>query len=154
MPQLPHVTITTDGGCFPNPGRGAWAALLRYGSAEKLICDLVPEKRSTNNRAELFAVCYTLGELRRACAVTLRTDSQIVIWALRAASSPKAVARYRRKGKNMDLVEAIWRLAERHRIECEWVKGHSGDPDNERVDRACSELIASNREHPELHPPF
>ena len=71
------VTLTTDGACLGNPGPGGWAALLRYGSHEKLITGSEPE--TTNNRMELLAVIRGLGLLNQPCRVKIVTDSQYVM---------------------------------------------------------------------------
>src|SRR5690348_4192338 len=68
------VTITTDGACQPNPGRGGWAAILRFGSAIREIAGSDP--RTTNNRMELRAIIEGVRALKEPCAVTLRTDSR------------------------------------------------------------------------------
>ena len=136
---LKKVTITTDGGCDPNPGVGAWAAILRCGNASRVVSGI--DMASTNNRMELTAVIEALSTLKKPCAVTLRTDSMICIWAIEAAHIPKKRAKYEKKGKNMDLVRRLWDVAQVHQVKTVWVKGHSGDRDNEACDQICANAI-------------
>ncbi|QDW67399.1 ribonuclease HI [Luteimonas granuli] len=130
------VEVHTDGACLGNPGPGGWAALLRYGARERELVG--GEVLTTNNRMELTAAIVALETLSEACEVTLHTDSQYVRqgitewmrnWVRRgwktAAGAPV---------KNRDLWERLHAAAGRHVIEWRWVRGHSGDPDNERVD--------------------
>lgn len=132
--DLPHVTVTTDGGCAPNPGFGAWAAVLRSGSvACKVITGWHPS--TTNNRMEMQAAISALSALKRPCRVTLRTDSRQVIYAFERKRD--------RFGKliHHDLLTKIYALRKVHRVTCQWVKGHAGDTDNEVCDAACAKLI-------------
>ncbi|MEN1928593.1 ribonuclease HI [Luteimonas sp. MJ250] len=130
------IEVHTDGACLGNPGPGGWAALLRYGAQERELVG--GELLSTNNRMELMAAIVALETLTEACEVTLHTDSQyvrqgITLWM------PNWVRRgWKTSGgdavKNRDLWERLHAAAGRHVIDWRWVKGHSGDPDNERVD--------------------
>jgi ribonuclease HI len=142
------VEISTDGACLGNPGPGGWAALLRHGRTERELSGA--EAHSTNNRMELMAAIMALEALTRPCEVRLRTDSQYVRqgilewlpnWIRRdwKTSSGEPV-------KNRDLWQRLAQAAARHRIDWQWVKGHAGDPDNERVDalaRAAAERARS-----------
>lgn len=130
-----NVTLTTDGGCWPNPGPGAWAAILRYGQHVKTLCGAEPA--TTNNRMELTAIIEGLRAINEPCRVTVRTDSMVCIYAMRAASCDKG---RKKKRKNPDLVKLLWREMDRHRIEPVWVKGHNGDEDNEWCDRKADSL--------------
>jgi ribonuclease HI len=145
--DLPTVIIATDGACKGNPGPGGWGALLRTGGTEKEL--MGAEARTTNNRMELTAAIEALTALTRPCAVVLTTDSNYVRdgitkwvhgWAKRgwrtADGSPV---------KNVDLWQALLAAAAPHRIEWRWVKGHSGDPDNERVDALANAAIVALR---------
>lgn len=126
----------TDGACLGNPGPGGWAALLRYGAHERELAG--GEAHTTNNRMELMAAIQGLETLSEACRVQLTTDSQyvrqgITLWL------PNWVKRgWRTAGgdpvKNRDLWERLHAATRRHSVDWHWVKGHSGDPDNERVD--------------------
>ena len=132
----PAVEIWTDGGCKPNPGPGGWAAILRYGSAEKELSGA--EAATTNNRMELTAAAAALEALTKPCTVTVHTDSEYLRngitrwhtgWVRRnwrnAAGDPVA---------NMDLWRRVLDAAKPHTIDWQWVKGHSGNPMNERAD--------------------
>ena len=130
------VEIHTDGACLGNPGPGGWAALLCFRGREKEIAG--GEALTTNNRMELMAAIMALETLREPCEVVLHTDSQyvrqgITLWM------PNWVRRnWRTSGgeavKNRDLWERLHAACARHRIDWRWVKGHSGDPGNDRVD--------------------
>lgn len=139
----PHVTISIDGGCSPNPGRGAWAAILRSRDTEKILSG-GPIPDTTNNRMEMMAAAVGMERLTRPCRVTLRTDSMVVVWCIEAGMlSPEAKKRRRwqNRAKNPDLVLRIWAQLARHQVTPTYVKGHFGDPDNERCDRICNQII-------------
>ena len=130
------VEIHTDGACLGNPGPGGWAALLRYRGKERELAGGEPQ--TTNNRMELMAAIMALEVLREPCQVTLHTDSQYVRQGI-----TQWMAGWIRKGwktsgggavKNQDLWERLQRAASPHQVDWRWVKGHSGDPYNERVD--------------------
>ena len=135
---LPAVTIYTDGACKGNPGPGGWGALLLSGSREKELFG--GEAHTTNNRMELTAVIRALQALKRPCDVSIYTDSQYVRQGITAW-----IEGWRRKGwrtaggkpvKNLELWQQLDQLAGGgvHRITWHWVKGHAGDPGNERAD--------------------
>lgn len=130
------VEIWTDGGWGP-AGPGGWGALLSFKGVEKELYG--GEKETTNNRMELTAACYALEALTRPCKVILSTDSEyvkngITKWAAGwvknnwKGSSGKAIA-------NVDLWKKLIEASSRHEIEWRWVKGHSGNENNERVDK-------------------
>jgi ribonuclease HI len=134
---LKAVQIHTDGACLGNPGPGGWAALLRYRQKERELSGGEPD--TTNNRMELMAAIRALEVLTEPCSVALYTDSQYVRQGI-LQWLPNWVRRgWRTAGgdavKNRDLWERLHAAAQRHRIDWHWVKGHSGDPDNERVDQ-------------------
>jgi ribonuclease HI len=132
------VEVHTDGACLGNPGPGGWAALLRYRDRERELAG--GEPLTTNNRMELMAAIMGLETLAGSCDVMLQTDSQYVRQGI-TEWMPNWVRRnWRTTGgaavKNRDLWERLHAATLRHRnIEWRWVKGHSGDPDNERVDQ-------------------
>ena len=139
----PMVTIYTDGACDPNPGPGGWAAVLRFEGHEKVLTGADP--RTTNNRMELQAVIAALAALTKPCRVRLHTDSRYV-----QKGVTEYLARWKAKGwrttnqkavANQDLWQALDELSQRHEIEWEWVKGHAGDPLNERVDQLAVSMI-------------
>ncbi|MCF7223453.1 ribonuclease HI [Marilutibacter chinensis] len=130
------VEIHTDGACLGNPGPGGWAALLRYQGRERELSG--GEADTTNNRMELMAAIMGLESLKEPCRVVLTTDSQYVRQGI-----TQWMANWVRRGwktaggdpvKNRDLWERLHEAAGRHRVDWHWVRGHSGDPDNERVD--------------------
>ena len=137
----PHVAIWTDGGCKPNPGPGGWGAVLRFGDHERDLSGA--EAATTNNRMELTAALSALETLKRPCQVVVHTDSEYLRngvtrwhqgWVRRnwrnAAGDPVA---------NMDLWRRLLAVAAGHAVEWRWVRGHSGDPMNERADRLATE---------------
>lgn len=141
---MKKVEIFTDGGCSPNPGPGAWAALLRCAGKEREISGHVTE--TTNNRMELSAALEALRALSQSCEVVLYTDSQylkngmtqwLAGWKKRGwrTAAGKAVL-------NQDLWEALALEASRHTIVWQWVRGHCGHAENERVDA----LVKARRE--------
>ena len=132
----------TDGSCRGNPGPGGWAVLLRTGKKERELAG--GESPTTNNRMELMAAIEGLKALKRPCRVKLHTDSIYVRDGI-----TKWVHNWQRNGwrtsdkkpvKNAELWQALIEAAARHRIDWRWVKGHSGHPENDRVDAlACAE---------------
>jgi ribonuclease HI len=137
------VVVYTDGACDPNPGPGGWAAILRSGPHEKVIKGSDPS--TTNNRMELQAALEALKTLKRGCLVTLHTDSEylrqgITNW-LPSWESRGWRTTGRRPVQNQDLWQALASEVERHQVEWHWVRGHAGDPLNERVDRLARAAI-------------
>lgn len=137
------VDIYTDGACRGNPGPGGWGALLRMNGIEKELRG--SEKHTTNNRMELTAAIQGLQALTRSCDVNLYTDSQYVRQGMM-----DWLAGWKKRGwrnsknepvKNADLWQQLDASASQHRIQWFWVKGHSGDPDNERVDALANEAL-------------
>ena len=133
---MTDVTLYTDGACKGNPGPGGWGVLLIYGGHEKELCG--GEAETTNNRMELMAAIEGLNALKRSCRVALYTDSNYVRQGM-----TQWLANWKKNGwrtaakkpvKNDDLWQALDAACERHEIEWHWVKGHSGDPGNERAD--------------------
>ena len=138
---LKKVEIFTDGACKGNPGPGGWGAILRMGKHEKEISGSDPS--TTNNRMELTAAIRGLGALIEPCEVTLYTDSRYVIDGI-----TKWVDGWKRNGwvnaskqpvRNAELWHDLIEVAQRHEIDWQWVKGHNGHPENERVDRLASD---------------
>lgn len=130
------VEIWTDGACKGNPGPGGWGALLRYGHHERELFGGAPA--TTNNQMELTAVIEALAALTRSCSVTLHVDSTYVMNGI-----TRWVAGWKRNGwrtadkkpvKNKDLWTALDAQVARHTVRWVWVRGHAGDPGNERAD--------------------
>lgn len=137
MTGLKSIEAHTDGACLGNPGPGGWGVLLRYGAHERELSG--GEPATTNNRMELMAAISALEALTEACEVALHTDSRYVQQGI-----SEWLPNWLRRGwktaagdpvKNQDLWQRLHAAAKPHRIDWRWVKGHAGDPDNERVDR-------------------
>lgn len=130
------VQIHTDGACLGNPGPGGWGALLRCDGREREISGGDPA--TTNNRMELMGAIMALETLTAPCTVTLYTDSQYVRQGITEWMKNWVRRGWKTAGgdpvKNRDLWERLHAAAQRHVIEWKWVKGHSGEPHNERVD--------------------
>jgi len=137
----PVVEIWTDGGCKPNPGPGGWAALLRFGAHERELSGGEPE--TTNNRMELTAAAEALEALTRPCKVTLHTDSEYLRNGITRWSTGWVRRNWRNSAgdpvANMDLWRRLLAVTPKHDITWLWVKGHSGDENNDRVDRLATE---------------
>jgi ribonuclease HI len=128
--------IFTDGACRGNPGPGGWGAVLRYGSTEKTLSGGEPD--TTNNRMELMAAIMALEALTQPCQVVLTTDSRYVMDGI-----TQWMANWKKRGwktaskqpvKNADLWRRLDAACSKHTIEWQWVKGHSGHPENEKAD--------------------
>ena len=138
---MKQVEIFTDGACKGNPGPGGWGALLRMGKHEKELSG--GEAETTNNRMEMTAVIRALDALIEPCRVELYSDSKYVIDGI-----TKWVHGWRKRGwvnaskkpvKNADLWHDLIEAAAKHEINWNWVKGHNGHPENERVDQLASD---------------
>lgn len=131
-----RVIIYTDGACQGNPGPGGWGVVLRYGDAEKTIHGGQPD--TTNNRMELMAAIKGLEQLKRPCSVDLYTDSVyvrdgITKW-IHGWQKNNWRTSNKKPVKNEDLWKILWPLTQKHNVTWHWVKGHAGNPDNERAD--------------------
>ncbi len=143
---MKFVEIFTDGACSGNPGKGGWAAILRYGDKEKELVG--GDRQTTNNRMELTAVIQGLAALKEPCEVLLTSDSKYVIDAI----TKGWVYGWQRNGwrkadkkpaLNVDLWEQVLPLLEKHHVTFNWVKGHDGHPENERCDRLAVDYYTS-----------
>ena len=150
MSEFPKVEIFTDGACRGNPGPGGWAALLRTGDKEREISG--GEALTTNNRMELRAAIEGLNALKKPCQVKIHTDSVYVRDGI-----TKWIHGWQRNGwrtadkkpvKNAELWQALLEAEAPHRVSWHWVKGHSGHPENDRVDAlACAEADNQRTHH-------
>ncbi|MBN1537950.1 MAG: ribonuclease HI [Anaerolineales bacterium] len=130
------VTIYTDGGCHPNPGAGGWAALLRFGKTEKILTG--SNSHTTNNQMELTAAIEALRALNWPCRVEFYTDSEYLRRGITEWMPTWKKRQWRRKDgalANVELWKALDQVIQTHQIAWHWVKGHSGNKDNELVDR-------------------
>ncbi len=143
----PHVTIYTDGACKGNPGTGGWGAWLSWVDHEKELFG--GETLTTNNRMELTAVIQALTCLKRTCDVIIYTDSEyvrkgitewIISWKQRGWKTAD-----KKPVKNADLWQQLDAQRTLHHVQWRWVKGHSGDPGNERADALANRGVASVR---------
>ena len=141
---MSSVTIHTDGACSGNPGPGGWGAVLKYNGTVKELKGGAP--LTTNNQMELTAAIEALNALKRPCEVELHTDSQYVKNGL-----TKWIHGWKRNGwrtadkkpvKNAELWQALDAAVQRHKIDWLWVRGHAGDPMNERADQLANEGMA------------
>ncbi|WP_199611379.1 ribonuclease HI [Flocculibacter collagenilyticus] len=148
--MLKDVKLFTDGSCLGNPGPGGYGAILFYKGHEKELAR--GYELTTNNRMELLACIEGLKVLKERCNVTLTTDSQYVRQGITSwihgwkkngwrTSSKQPV-------KNVDLWKALDAESQKHNIQWNWVKGHSGHPENER----CDELARNAAESSTLIP--
>jgi ribonuclease HI len=136
-PPRRRVELHTDGACSGNPGKGGYGVVLKTGQHRKELSGGF--RLTTNNRMELMAAIVGLEELKYPCQVDLFSDSEYVVKGF----SEGRVARWRAKGWkrernkpviNVDLWQRLILLVETHSVDFHWVRGHSGDPENERCD--------------------
>ena len=134
--EVVDIQIFTDGACRGNPGPGGWGVILRSGSHEKELFG--GEQSTTNNRMELRAAIEGLAALKRPSRVTVTTDSQYVKQGITQWIEGWKRNQWRTSAKkpvkNQDLWQLLDELTSRHEVTWEWVKGHSGHPDNELAD--------------------
>ena len=135
-PMDEEIQIFTDGACLGNPGEGGWAVLMRWGDKEKELSG--GELETTNNRMELMAAICGLEALKEPSKAVLTTDSKYVKDGI-----TKWIINWKRNGwqtaarkpvKNIELWRRLDAAVEQHDVTWRWVKGHSGNADNERVD--------------------
>lgn len=141
-----HIEIYTDGSCLGNPGPGGYGAVLIYKTHRKELSQ--GYTLTTNNRMEMLATVKALQSLKEPCKVTLTTDSQyvrqgITQWMKNWKKNNWKTAS-KQPVKNVD----IWKLIDaenaRHDVQWNWVKGHSGHPENERCDDLARNAAESN----------
>jgi len=146
-----HVIIYTDGSSLGNPGPGGYGAVLRYGTRARELSGGF--RCTTNNRMEILAVIEALAALKQPCRVTVHSDSQYVInaitkgWARRWQRNGW-MRNKKERAINPDLWERLLAALKPHDVDFVWVRGHAGDPDNER----CDKLAKSAASRPNLPP--
>jgi ribonuclease HI len=141
------VVIYTDGACKGNPGPGGWGALLRWGDHEKELFG--GSHQTTNNRMELMAVIEALSALKQRCQVAVYTDSAyvkngITVWIHGWKQRGWRTAD-KKPVKNVELWQRLDALAGQHDVRWHWVRGHDGDPGNERADALANRGVDSIR---------
>ena len=138
-----RVDVFTDGACRGNPGPGGWGALLQCGQQTKEIFGGEPE--TTNNRMELLAAIKAFESLKKPSQVCITTDSKYVMQGI-----TEWLANWKRRQwltaakkpvKNVDLWQRLDQALQPHQVEWQWVKGHSGHPQNERADALANQGI-------------
>ena len=138
------VHIYSDGACRGNPGPGGWGTLLKYNGTEKELYGA--EEETTNNRMELMGAIMGLEALTKEdCQVVLTTDSQYVMKGITewmdSWKSRNWKTAAKKPVKNQDLWQRLDEACQKHQIEWQWVKGHSGHDENERVDALANKAI-------------
>jgi ribonuclease HI len=143
---LESVTIYTDGACIGNPGPGGYGVvLLHQGDRQELSAGY---RLTTNNRMEMMAAIAALEALTNPSVVTLYSDSQYLINAMEKGWAKKWQANgWKRNAKEMaknpDLWERLLKLCQEHKVKFIWVRGHSGNTENEKCDRLA---VAASRQ--------
>ncbi len=144
MSDKPSVELFTDGACSGNPGPGGWGALLRMAGKERELSG--GEPATTNNRMELMAAIAGLEGLQRPCQVRLVTDSKYVMdgatrWIKGWKKNGWKTADKKTPVKNIELWQRLEMALQPHEVHWNWVKGHSGHAENERVDQLARDAI-------------
>ena len=143
---MSRVTIYSDGSCLGNPGKGGWAGLIKDGTNERVLSG--SEANSTNNRMELIAAIRALQSLGEKSQVDFYTDSQYLRNGITEWLPGWRARGWRRKGgklANAELWQDLEQAIERHQIHWHWVKGHSTNKDNQRVDKLAREAMLGMR---------
>ncbi len=141
MGELKEVVIFTDGACDPNPGAGGYGIVLIYGRHRKELSNGF--RLTTNNRMELLAAIVALEKLKEACKVKLYSDSKYLVDSITLGWVNRWKSKNWRKIKNRDLWERLLEQCTKHQIEFLWVKGHSGNIENERCDELAVQACKS-----------
>jgi ribonuclease HI len=130
------VVIYTDGACRGNPGPGGWGLILSYKGYSKEMYGA--ENHTTNNRMELMAAIKALEALTKPCLVQLNSDSSYVLKGITDWMPNWKKRGWKTAAKTEVKNEDLWRRLDKaiaiHKVEWNWVKGHSGDVGNDRAD--------------------
>ena len=137
------INIWTDGACSGNPGPGGWGALIKYNNSTKEISG--SEKNTTNNRMEMIAVIKALKYIDTKSQINLYTDSKyvkegITNWIIGWKKNNWKNSQ-KKDVKNKDLWVELDSLSLKHNINWNWVKGHSGNIENDIADKLATEAI-------------
>lgn len=136
--ERPPIYLYTDGAASGNPGPGGYGAVLLCGDLRRELS--AGFARTTNNRMELLAVIAGLEAIRWDNArVELYSDSTYVVNAINEGWLENWQRKGFKKVKNVDLWLRFLPLYQKHTITFHWVKGHAGNPENERCDRLAVE---------------
>jgi len=148
LDSLPVAHLFTDGSCLGNPGPGGWAYYLKFEQCE--ILNSGGERETTNNRMELSAVVCGLREIKEASVVHITTDSQYVMKAftchwLQNWQKNQWKTSQKKPVKNQDLWKKLLDVARIHSIRWSWIRGHTGHPENEKVDKLAREAAVISK---------
>ena len=137
MSDSNKITIYTDGACSGNPGPGGYGTVMQYGKHRRELSGGF--RKTTNNRMELLAVIEGLLTLNRPCDVTVYSDSKYIVDAVNLGWARRWQANgwqrnKRERALNPDLWAQLLDLLDTHQVTLRWVKGHAGNPGNERAD--------------------
>ncbi len=141
------VRVYTDGGSVPNPGRGAWAALLIGGGVARYLSGYDPD--TTNNKMELSAAINALRAFKRGTRVEMHTDSMYVKdgiekW-IKAWKKNNWLSKKKEPIKNQDLWLALDQEIAAHDVKWGWVRAHAEDRYNNFVDWLVQDAINSRQ---------
>ena len=130
------LEIYTDGACLGNPGPGGWAALIIDNNQEKILSG--NNEMTTNNRMELLAVIKALESINHHLEITIYTDSKYVINGITSWIKKWKTNDWKNSSKtpvkNIDLWKILDVSSQKKKIKWVWVKGHSGNTYNDKVD--------------------
>ena len=138
---MPDLYAYTDGACSGNPGPGGWGVLMRAMEGGRILRERElngGEAQTTNNRMELMAAISALEALKKPNKLTIVTDSNYVKDGI-----TKWIHGWKKNGwrnsakkpvKNAELWQRLDEATRRHDITWEWIRGHTGHPENERAD--------------------
>lgn len=129
---MKHIVVHTDGACLGNPGPGGWAAILEYGARKTELVG--GEIATTNNRMEMQAAIQALSRLKEPCEVELFTDSEYLRDGITKWIHAWKARGWKKQVKNKDLWQELDAAAAKHKVTWQWVRGHAGNPSNERCD--------------------
>ena len=133
---MKKVELFSDGSCLGNPGAGGWGTILRFGIKEKELSG--SQENTTNNQMELLAVIKGIEALKTPCDVQIYSDSSYVVKGINEWLVGWVKKNWKNSAKkdvkNQDLWKQYLEVSKIHRVKANWVKGHSGHPENERCD--------------------
>lgn len=133
-----QITVYTDGAAKGNPGRGGYGVVLLAGKHRKELSQ--GYELTTNNRMELLSVIVALETLKKPNSdVTIYSDSKYVVDAVEKGWVFGWEKKNFKGKKNPDLWQRFLRIYPKHRVKFVWVKGHAGNPLNERCDELAVE---------------